>query len=96
MEEDGEIETAETLEDRLGWTIRFLRAAEDVRLQVMERCAQAYPRLRDMADARNPLCRERGMLSPVRAHAVELAREAALDEIRVVEKQDAGREDLDR
>ena len=70
MEEDGEIETAETLEDRLGWTIRFLRAAEDVRLHVM--------------------------LSPVRAHAVELAREAALDEIRVVEKQDAGREDLDR
>ena len=77
-----------TNEDKLGWCLRFLRSAERSQLSAMERCAKAYPELRRLADARNPLLREQAGLTSVRKHAVELAKDAALAELREVHDPD--------
>lgn len=74
--------TEDAIEDRLGWTLRFLRAAEAIRLNAMERCAKAYPVLRTLADPANPLLREGAGLEAVRAHAVALTRDQVLQELR--------------
>ena len=72
---------AETKDDQLGWTMRFLRAAEEVRIGSMLKCAAAYPHLKELADPRDPNARCAGRLNRIRDHAVELARSAAMDEL---------------
>ena len=41
---------AKTKEDKLGWTMASLRASEDVRLTVMEKCTLVYPHLAELVD----------------------------------------------
>ena len=43
--------------DRLGLTMRYLRAVEHERLGAMQHCAKAYPALADFRDPSNPLLR---------------------------------------
>jgi hypothetical protein len=79
---------AQTEEDKLGWTLTFLRAAEDIRLFMMERCALAYPHLSTLVDFRNPNLRAGGGLEAVRNHAVQLARSSITNELKALDSSD--------
>ena len=73
---------ARTVEDKLGWSMTFLRAAE------MERCALAYGHLGTLVDHRNLNLRADGGLQSVRNHVVELARSSITDELREIERKE--------
>ena len=83
--------SARTAEDKLGCTMKFIRAAEAERLLTMERCVMAYSELVKMADHRNPNLRQFG-LEPLRQHAVELARDAITQDLHDI---DASQNTLD-
>ena len=65
--------------------MRFLRAAPHVRIADMEKCVKAYPYLGQLASAQDPLLRERSRLERICSHAVELARQDAINDLSVVE-----------
>ena len=70
------------LEDRLGITMKFLRAAEQGHLGEISKCLELYPDIRLYVD--NPYQIEGNMttmLRGIRDHAINLAREHALDEL---------------
>ena len=72
-----------SVDDKLGWTMRFLRAAEQGHTTVVSRCLEAYPALRDLVP--NPYALDlaaRGHLDAIRRHACEVAREGALAQLR--------------
>jgi len=69
-------------DDELGWTIRFIRAAEGNRLSCMERCCQAYPHLRTLVGNRGQEVRLHGNLNKCKDHAVDLYRTQVLEEMR--------------
>ena len=75
-------------EDQLGWTIRCLRAVQSNRSNTVNRCIKAYPRLGQLVDrtGRDPRCD--GRLVPLQKHAEELARQAVLEELRVIQGDD--------
>ena len=73
---------AESTDDKLGCTMRFIRAAEELRMGTMRKCISAYPYLRTLADPENPNTRINDGLRPVREHAIELTREGILNDIR--------------
>ena len=76
------IVTAESLEDRLGVTMKFIRSSEAGFLGAISACIVRYPSLKGLVD--NPYDVEGNLsikLRKVRAHAIELAREHALDEL---------------
>ena len=81
-------DAAKTKEDKLGWTMTFLRAAEEVRLKTMEKCALAYPYLTGLVKHQNPNIRANGGLDGVREHAVELARGSVTEDLAALEKSD--------
>ena len=73
---------AETLEDRLGATLRFIRAFERGFAGEISNCLHRYPRIRDFVT--NPydfVGNTTTKLQQARAHAIELARDHALDEL---------------
>ena len=73
---------ATTLEDRLGLTLRFIRALETGRIGAINECLLRYPKLKDFV--RNPYLVMGGDSFGWRRlqdHAVELARDHALDEL---------------
>ena len=76
------VQAEATEEDRLGWTLRFIRAAERINLLGMSKAVQNYPHLASLADVRSPLLRECGGLGRFRAHAVDLARNVVLADLR--------------
>ena len=73
-----------TSEDKLGWTMRFLRAAEGLHVRSMEKCVEAYPHLCKLADCHSPNVRIRLGLTKVREHAIELARNSVRDDLNVL------------
>jgi hypothetical protein len=81
MHFEARVTAAETKDDQLGWTMRFLRAAEEVRISSMQKCAAAYPYLKELADPADPNSRCAGKLQGIREHAVSLARSAAMEEL---------------
>jgi hypothetical protein len=85
-------DTSESTEDKLGWTLRFIRSAEDVRVDAMERCAVAYPALRDMAGDIGPNVRNFS-LEAVREHATELARTGVIEDLAALDNS-RGQTDL--
>ena len=68
--------------DKLGTTMRFLRAMEREQMGTMRRCALEYPFLATLADPQNPIARSTTALGQVKAHAVALARQGVLDDLR--------------
>ena len=75
---------AEALEpdDKVGLTMRFIRAVEDKRAGVMRRCLQAYPHLQTLvADPMGLLHLGGAGLGGYRHHAIELARESAIGQL---------------
>ena len=73
---------AQTFTDKLGATMRFIRAAERVNLRTMRLCAQEYPHISTMVDPANPEARTHGGMTALRRHAVELAQKPLMDEMR--------------
>eukprot|EP00959_Pyramimonas_sp_CCMP1952_P128870 2694951-Pyramimonas_sp.AAC.1 len=62
--------------------MRFLRAAETSSMGTLSTCMSRYPRLREFLDnLYDTACHTTRLLQPVRDHAVDLAREHALDEL---------------
>ena len=74
------IALASTHDDKIGHTMRFIRAVEDGRLEARRRCIRAYPHLGTLAvDPLSPALQAGDGLAPFRDHAVELARERAIE-----------------
>ncbi len=72
-------------EDKFGWTLRLLRAAEEVQLTTMARCADSYPYLAELVNVKNPNARSGDGLRRVREHALEFARGAVTEELQALE-----------
>ncbi len=76
--------TANSVEDKLGWTIRFLRAAEEASLGRMARCAAAYPFLSELVACDDVNLRAGTSLNRVRDHALQLAREGISEDLKAL------------
>ena len=81
---------AETSEDRLGWAMCFLRAAEAVRLTSMQRCARVYPYLTELCNHLDPNLAATASIGRDRDHALELARGAVTDELKALQNDTNG------
>jgi hypothetical protein len=68
--------------DKLGTTMQFIRAAEQVNLRVMASCVKDYPHITSIVGTPNPETRSSPAMETLRQHAVELARKSLLDEMR--------------
>ena len=79
---------AEDNDDKLGWTMRFIRAVEKNNRSVSEKCIRAYPLLTKLVDAQDPHLRAGGKLQPIKAHAIELSRAMVLAEMRAIQSDD--------
>lgn len=77
----------ETPQDRLGYTMRFLRAIEGHRWHVARRITEAYPRLAEFVDVQDRALHLHPGLQAVRDHAMELARTTILDDLREFQQQ---------
>ncbi len=75
-------------DDCMGWTLRFIRAAERQQRSTMQRCIRAYPYLAQLVDWQDPQLREGGRLEPLRSHAVELARASIVEELRAIQNDE--------
>ena len=84
---------AQTFTDKLGATMRFIRAAERVNLRTMRLCAQEYPHISTLVDHDSPGARTQAGMASLRQHAVELARKSLMDEMRDFHR---GRADMDQ
>jgi exonuclease III len=72
---------AVSTDDKLGWTMRYIRTAEELRFGALRKCVQAYPHLISLAHPDDPNSRLGTGLQAVRQHAIELARTAVADDI---------------
>ncbi|CAK0835549.1 unnamed protein product [Prorocentrum cordatum] len=77
-----------SLDDNVGHTLRFIRAAERGATGVMQQCLHASPRLGTLVPSPLQLASARGrQLQPYRQLAVELARDSALEELSALQAQ---------
>eukprot|EP00959_Pyramimonas_sp_CCMP1952_P229721 4802873-Pyramimonas_sp.AAC.1 len=75
-------------EDDVGHTVRFIRAAERGLVGIVRQCLQAFPRLSSSAPAPLESANARGrQLQPYRQLAVDLAREAAIEELSELQRR---------
>ena len=72
-------------DDQLGWTIRFIRAAEDNKRHTMEKCCKAYPGIREKINNLDDDLKQHGGLRNIKQHAVELYRSQILEELRSIQ-----------
>ena len=80
--DSGCVTTAESLEDRLGTTMKFMKSSEAGFIIAISACIARYPALKDLVT--NPYDVEGNLsvkLQKVRDHAIDLAREHATDEL---------------
>ena len=66
--------SAEGVDDQIGWTMAFIRAAERVQVHRMAQCAAAYPHLHSLINADDPNARSSPRMALVREHAYDLAK----------------------
>ena len=81
MSDEGQIDVAQEAEDKVGWTMTFIRATEKINLGVMRKCAAAYPKLATICNPADCNLRVRPEFKLVKDHAVELSREAVAREL---------------
>ena len=84
-EKQQQVPEATEADDHLGWTLRCVRALERGAVGTVRRCCQAYPRLGTLLG---------GPLEAIQAHAVELARDSALRQLREIQNTE-GDADVD-
>ncbi len=85
---DKAVSMAEEVDDKLGWTMRLLRACEKGHHNVVHKCFKAYPALTSVYSYG-------GSLEPIRQHAVFLNRSSILQELHNIQREehDADSED---
>ena len=86
--QQGRVVQATEIDDKLGWTIRCIRAAEQNRNTMVKKCTKAYPHLATLVTTELPDFRNGLILEPLRTHAIELARANVLQELRAVNADD--------
>ena len=78
-------------DDRVGWTMSVLRAAEKGRTRVTLLCAQAYPHFWQLVNLSDLNTHNNRSLSKVQDHLISLTRAAILEELMDIQA-DEGRE----
>ena len=81
MHKEGVVGNAERKDDQLGWTLSFIRAAEEVNLSRMASCARSYPSLATYIHHDDPNARSSAGMAKLREHALQLAKDAISDEM---------------
>ncbi|CAK0871243.1 unnamed protein product [Prorocentrum cordatum] len=72
----------EATEDKVGLTMQFLSAVEGGHTGSISKCIERYPELAKLVgNPYSPELKQAGRLQAVRSHAVELARERAVEEL---------------
>ena len=89
MQQEGSAPSSTEPEDRLGLTMAYLRAVEDLHIDRARRLAQAYPHLRTLVDPDALAAHEHAGLRLIRDHAVELAREQLTADLRSFHQEEA-------
>lgn len=79
---------AAEVDDKLGWTIRCIRAVELRRPTTITRCFQAYPYLHTLIHTGRMDLQEGVHLEPLRCHAVELSCAGILRDLQSVAADD--------
>ena len=74
-------DVAKNDEDKLGWSMTFLRAAKNINLKTMKKCADAYPSLKSLCNPEDPNLRISNVFLQIKEHAVELACNAITSEL---------------
>ena len=77
----------EGTDDELGWVLSFLRAAEQVNLTRMRRCAKACPKIVEYVQPENPEARSSPGFWQLKEFAVQLARRTLTEEIADLRRQ---------
>lgn len=72
---------ATTTEDKLSWTMIFIRSAEALNIGRMERAASAYPHLATFLSIGDPNTRIHANFSSIKDHAMELAQHQLTEEL---------------
>ena len=85
MNNEGQAGLAIGVDDKLGWTMSCIRAAEDVNLNRVRMCVRIYPHLATYICPDDPNARASDAMPKLRDHAMQLAREAATEELRGLE-----------
>ncbi len=77
----GETGGEESKDDELGWTMRFIRAAERVNLKKMNRAAREAPAISKFVNPGDPEARSKQGFWRLKERAVELARESLMKDM---------------
>ena len=86
MQREGLIAEAAEADDQLGWTMSFVRAAEEVNITRMRRCVRAYPDLAKFIPADDPNARLHPTMPALREHAHQLAKNAIANELALLQQ----------
>ena len=79
---------ADSTDDKLSWTMIFIRAAETINLRRMERAAAAYPFITTLIPAGDPNARIHPNFQTLRNHAKDLAHQQLTDELLQAQRSD--------
>ena len=84
MHREGVIVQKMERDDQVGWTMSFLRAAEEVNLTRMQKCAQAYPYIATQVPPNDPNARLHRGMAALREHALQLTKDAISDDLQAL------------
>ena len=93
IERDKGVSTPKTCHDKLGVTMRFLRAIERHHWEYARRLSSAYPKLAELVNLNASNLHIDPGLQLVREHAGELSRISLLDEIEAFNREQSGMSD---
>ena len=79
---------AKSVDDKLSWTMIFIRAAQTLNIRRMERAAAAYPYITTFVQARDPNARIHPNFRELRNHARDLAHQQLTDELLQLNRSD--------
>jgi len=87
--ESAQLGACNLVDDKVGWTMKAVRAIEKGHRGVLLKCIQAYPQIGKLINPYDDNIRSRRGFTLLRDHAVQLHRECLLDELREIQ-QDEG------
>ena len=79
---------ANSTDDKLSWTMVFIRAAQTVNIRRMQRAAEAYPFITTLIQAEDPNARIHPNFQTLRNHAKDLAHQQLTDELLQAQRTD--------
>ena len=79
---------ANSTDDKLSWTMVFIRAAQTINIRRMERAAAAYPFISTIVHAGDPNARIHPNFQTLRNHAKDLAHQQLTDELLQAQRSD--------